>query len=240
MRMRVLGGVMLLLISGLPARGEPVDMLLCLAADVSESVSASEYQLQRLGHAAAIEDPEVVRVIGSGLHGKIAVSYIEWADQQQQFTGVDWHVIGDQESARRLADKIRQSPPPPWIGWNVRNTSISEVVKFCLRQFRAAPAAALRMVIDISSDGTNNVGGRIDEVRDFAVSQGVVINALAIEDAHDPSPNGTHTRPEGGLVRYFKTSVVGGPGAFVHTARGYDSFGEMIREKFILELASAD
>ena len=94
------------------------------------------------------------------------------------------------------------------------------------------------MVIDISSDGTSNVGARIDVARDLAVSQGVVINALAIEDSLSPFPDGTHTRPVGGLVSYFEANVVGGPGSFVQAAKGYASFGEMIRRKFILELAS--
>ncbi|WP_420409954.1 DUF1194 domain-containing protein [Hoeflea sp.] len=240
-QLRILFGVTCcVLLAVLPARAEPVDMLLCLAADVSESVSESEYALQRMGHAAAVEDPDVVRAISGGLHGRIAISYVEWADQLQQFTGVDWHVVGDQASAAGFAEKIRRSPPPPWIGWTVRNTSIAEVIRFCMRQFRDAPVVGGRMVIDISSDGTNNVGGRIHEARDFAVSNGVVINALAIEDAFDSFPNGTHTRPEGGLANYFRASVVGGPGAFVQSARGYASFGEMIREKFILELASAE
>ncbi|MCY0095689.1 DUF1194 domain-containing protein [Hoeflea ulvae] len=232
------GSIALLLQAATAAQGEPVDMLLCLAADVSESVTAGEYDLQRQGHAAAIEDAEVVSIIAAGLHGKIAVLYVEWADQLQQHADVDWQIIGDPASARAVADKIRNSASPPWIGMSVRNTSTSQVVEYCLRRFQTAPAVARRRVIDISSDGTNNVGARIDRVRDLAVSQGVVINALAIEDSLAPFPDGTHTRPDGGLVRYFETNVVGGPGAFVQVAGGYASFGEMIRKKFILELAS--
>ncbi|SOE08799.1 uncharacterized protein DUF1194 [Hoeflea halophila] len=237
-RLGVLGGLGLLLHTATAAHSETVDLLLCLAADVSESVTPGEYELQRQGHASAIEDPEVVNLIRSGLHGRIAVTYVEWADQQQQHAGVDWHVVEGIASAREVASKIRRSPLPPWIGRSVRNTSISEVVHYCMRQFRSAPVASRRMVIDISSDGTNNVGARIDAVRDLAVSQGVVINALAIEDSLAPFPDGTHTRPIGGLVDYFETNVVGGSGSFVQVAKGYASFGEMIRKKFILELAS--
>ena len=239
-RRGVLGGLALALCAATPARAETVDILLCLAADVSESVTAGEYHMQRQGHAAAIEDPEVVSLIQAGPHGRIAVLYVEWADQQQQFAGVDWEVVGDPDSARDVAEKIRHSPPPPWIGMNVRNTSTSEVVQYCLRRFATAPAVARRMVIDISSDGTNNVGASIGDVRDLAVAQGVVINALAIEDSLSPFPDGTHTRPLGGLVRYFQANVVGGPGSFVQSAKGYTSFGEMIRRKFILEMASAE
>lgn len=239
-RFGVIGGLALLMHMATAAHGETVDILLCLAADVSESVTSSEYDLQKQGHAAAIEDPDVVDIIRSGLHGKIAVMYIEWADQQQQHAGVDWQVVDDLPSAQEFAGRIRHSPSPPWIDRRVRNTSISEVVQFCLRRFATAPVMSRRMVIDISSDGTNNVGAHINAVRDLAVDQGVVINALAIEDSLSPFPDGTHTRPIGGLVDYFKSNVVGGPGSFVQVAKGYGSFGEMIRRKFILELASLD
>jgi len=238
LRNAIAGGFALVLQMATAAHGAPVDLLLCLAADVSESVTAGEYELQKRGHASAIEDPDVVSVIRSGLHGRIAVLYIEWADQQQQHAGMDWHIIEDMASARDAAEKIRTSPSPPWIDWNVRNTSISEVVQYCLRRFETAQLTSRRKVIDISSDGTNNVGARIDDVRDMAVSRGVVINALAIEDSLAPFPDGTHTRPLGGLVGYFQANVVGGPGSFVQPAKGYASFAEMIRRKFILELAS--
>ena len=217
---------------------KPVDMLLCLAADVSESVTRGERQLQKQGHASAIADPHVVNIIQSGVHGKVAALYVEWADQDQQFIGADWHIIEDQKSADRFAEAISSSPAPPWIDWDVRNTSTSEVLRYCQKQFDEAPGHSMRRVIDISSDGTNNVGHQVARIRDQAVSEGVVINVLAIEDSLNPFPDGTHTRPNEGLVGYFKNNVAGGTGSFVHAASGYSSFGEMIRRKFLLELAS--
>lgn len=217
---------------------EPVDMLLCLAADVSESVTEGERDLQKQGHAAAISDPRVVDIIQNGVHGKVAALYVEWADQDQQFIGADWHIIEDQQSAERFANAISTSPAPPWIDWEVRNTSTSEVLRYCLKQFDEAPGHSMRRIIDISSDGTNNVGHQVARIRDQAVNQGVVINVLAIEDSLNPFPDGTHTRPNEGLVSYFKNNVAGGTGSFVRAAQGYSSFEEMIRQKFLLELAS--
>lgn len=219
--------------------GEPVDMLLCLAADVSESVTAGERHLQKQGHATAIADPRVVELIQGGLYGKIAALYLEWADQDQQFIAADWHIIEDQPSAQRFADAITQSPPPPWIDWSVRNTSTSEVLRYCLNQFDQAPGQSMRRVIDISSDGTNNVGHQVRRMRDLVVNEGVTINVLAIEDSLNPFPDGTHTRPNEGLVPYFKNNVAGGTGSFVHSVSGYETFGETIKRKFLLELASA-
>ena len=215
-----------------------VDMLLCLAADVSESVTEEEYLLQRQGHAAAIEDPQVIEAIKSGANGRIAAVYLEWAKQDQQFLNVDWHVIDGTSSANAFAKKISGSPMPPWIASRVRNTSTSEAIRYCLRQFQAAPVASDRRVIDISSDGTNNIGAKISVVRDEAVARGAVINALAIVGSKNPFPYATHENPAGGLGNYFEKNVVGGTGAFVHVAVGYASFAEMIKRKFLLELSS--
>ena len=45
-----------------PARAaEPVDLLLVLAADVSRSVDAQKFQLQREGYAAAVANPPRAR-----------------------------------------------------------------------------------------------------------------------------------------------------------------------------------
>jgi Protein of unknown function (DUF1194) len=55
---------------------EPVDLLLALAADVSRSIDADKFKLQREGYAAAFSDPRVVNAIASGLHRRIAVCFI--------------------------------------------------------------------------------------------------------------------------------------------------------------------
>ena len=220
-----------------PAVVGEVDMLLCLAADVSESVTRPEYELQREGHAAAIEDEEVVAFIKKGLLGRVAVVYVEWADQLQQSLGVDWSVIDDQTSASAFANRIRRSPAPSWIASPVRNTSTSEAIRSCLKQFDNAPVKAARHIIDLSTDGTHNMGTEITVVRDEAVQRGATINVLAIIDMADSAHPFTHTRPKGGLVNYFETNVAGGAGAFVESANGWNSYGETLKRKFLLELA---
>src|ERR1039458_5037399 len=70
----------LLLGSSLPAAraAEPVDLLLALAADVSRSVDAQKFQLQREGSAAAVTNPRVLDAIRSGRQARIAVLFVEW------------------------------------------------------------------------------------------------------------------------------------------------------------------
>ena len=72
---------------------EPVDLLLLLAADVSRSIDTDKFKLQREGYAAAFNDARVVNVITSGLHGQIAVCFVEWSGASSQRLVIDWTLI---------------------------------------------------------------------------------------------------------------------------------------------------
>ena len=78
-----------------------------------------------------------------------------------------------------------------------------------------APYQAPRRTIDVSGDGTNNSGRDVTLTRDEAVAQGVTINGLVILSERPMAWNPEHTNPPGGLANYYRTNVVGGPGAFV-------------------------
>src|SRR4051812_44452474 len=79
---------------------EPVDLLLVLAADVSRSVDHAKFKLQREGYAAAIADPQVLDAIGSGMHRRIAVCFVEWSGSSSQKLLIEWTIIGDAAAAR--------------------------------------------------------------------------------------------------------------------------------------------
>jgi hypothetical protein len=51
--------------------------------------------------------------------------------------------------------------------------------------------------------------------------------------------NPEHTNPPGGLAHYFRSYVIGGPGAFVIVAEDFNSFGQAIVKKLIAEIAEA-
>ncbi len=214
-----------------------VDMLLCMAADVSESVTPQDYRLQKTGHARAIRQEAVIQAIEGGPLGRVAATYVEWAKQDQQFIAVPWQIIDGREAAERFATRIDNAPPPFWLSNPVRNTSIAEAIQFCLRQFDAAPVTAVRRVIDLSSDGTHNIGASLPHSRESAVAAGAVINALVIVNSNNPYDYATHENPEGGLPNYFERNVIAGDGAFIQVADGYESFARMIRRKFLLELS---
>jgi uncharacterized protein DUF1194 len=218
-----------------PARADDVDLLLVLAADVSRSIDAAKFQLQRDGYATAVADPRVLDTIRAGRNGRIALSFVEWSGIGAQRVVIDWMAVGDAASAKDFGDRLLESPRS-----FADRTSISGAIEFAMTQLARAPFAARRQTIDISGDGTNNSGRDVTELRDQAVAKGVTINGLAIL-SETPLPwNPEHTNPPGGLDHYYRSNVVGGPGAFVMVAKNFESFGEAIISKLIAEVAGFD
>src|SRR4051794_12990160 len=56
-----------------------VDIALVLAVDVSLSIDAEEFALQRAGYAAAFRNKRVVEAITGGATGAVAVTYMQWS-----------------------------------------------------------------------------------------------------------------------------------------------------------------
>ena len=211
---------------------EPVDMLLVLAADVSRSVTEPKFRLQREGAAAALANPDVVRAITSGSHRRIAVCFVEWATVGVQNVVVDWTVIDGEASARRVGDRLIESPRS-----SIGSTSISSAIDYSVRQFESAPYSSERRVIDISGDGNNNSGSSVTEARDRALEKSITLNALVILTPLAESFRPDHTNPPGGLEKYFQDNVIGGPGSFTVVAEGHESFGRSLTKKLIQEIA---
>ena len=214
--------------------GNDVDLLLILAADVSRSIDAAKFQLQRDGYAAAISDPRVLDTIKSGHFGRIGLTFVEWSGIGAQHVLIDWTAISDGASAKDFGDRLLEAPRS-----FADRTSISGAIEFAMDQFTHTPFTATRRIIDISGDGTNNAGRDVSSARDDAVAQGLTINGLVILSENPMSWNPDHTNPPGGLDNYYRSHVVGGPGAFVLVAENFNSFGEAIIKKMIAEVAQA-
>jgi len=212
---------------------EPVDLLLVLAADVSRSVDADKFQLQRNGYAAAITNPRVLEAIKSGPHGRIGISFVEWSGVGNQKVIVDWTAIGDIASAQDFSAHIVESQRP-----FADRTSISSGIDFAMAQLEHAPFSATRRTIDVSGDGTNNSGREVTSARDDAVRKGVIINGLVILSETPLSWNADHTHPPGGLANYYRNNVAGGPGSFVMVAENFESFGQALINKLVAEIAA--
>jgi len=214
------------------AAAEPVDLLLVLAADVSRSVDGPKFQLQREGYAAALSDPRVLQTIRSGRNGRIAVCLVEWSGLASQKVVVDWMLIDSPQAAQQFGDRLLETPRS-----FADRTSISGGIDFAFAQFARAPFESPRRTIDVSGDGTNNSGREVKVARDEAVNRSVTINGLVILSERPLPWNPEHTNPPGGLAKYYRDNVIGGPGAFVMEAKNFDSFGQAIIAKMIAEVA---
>jgi len=214
---------------------EQVDLLLVLAADVSRSIDSEKFQLQREGYASAVSDPRVLEAIKSGRTGRIGLSFVEWSGLTSQRVVIDWTAIGDAESAKSFADRLLEVPRS-----FADRTSISTAIEFAMTHLARAPFESARRTIDVSGDGTNNSGRDVTQARDEAVAQGVTINGLVILSETPLAWNPDHTNPVGGLENYYRNNVIGGPGAFVLAAQGFNSFGQAIIKKMIAEVAQAE
>lgn len=213
---------------------DEVDLLLVLAADISRSVDARKFKMQRDGYAAALTNPKVISAIRSVPTGRIAICFVEWSGAHAQAVIVDWTVIGTEAEAHALADRIASAPRQ-----FMERTAIGAAIDFAVAQIARSPVKASRHVIDVSGDGTSNIGRDVVQARDEALAKGITINGLAIlSDVPLPS-NPTHTHPPGGLLKYYQDFVIGGPGSFALAAEGHEAFGQLIINKLIKEIAFA-
>ena len=212
---------------------ERVDLVLVLAADVSRSVDEDKFHLQRKGYADAITHPRVLDAIRSGPHQRIAVEFVEWAGAFSQKVVIGWTVIDGPASARTFAARLLEARRP-FVG----RTAIGAGIDFAVEELKRAPYWAERQTIDVSGDGTNNIGRDVAHARDAAVAQGININGLVILSDTPLVWNPQHTHPPGGLEAYYRNNVIGGPGSFVIVAKDFGSFGDAIIKKMIAEIAA--
>lgn len=211
---------------------EPVDVELVLAVDVSLSMSRTELEIQRRGYALALTNDEVVKAITEGVHGRIALTYVEWAGQTTQHVVVPWTIVSSREEAKAFADQLISNPPA-----SARRTSISGALLFAGDLFAESGARGLRRVVDVSGDGANNQGPAVDKTRDGIVAQGIVINGLPLMTG---GGDASSLFDIDDLDRYYTHCVIGGPGAFMIPVNDWTQFPEAIRRKLVLELAGGE
>jgi len=213
----------------LPASAaEPVDVELVLAVDVSLSMSPMELDIQRKGYAAALTDDRVLQAIADGGHGKIAVTYFEWAGVSSQHVIVPWTLIANRADAERVAAMLSAQPAN-----SARRTSIAAALEFGADLFAESQYRGIKRVIDISGDGPNNQGEPVVSARDGVIGQGIVINGLPLMTTGGII--GAYSVAD--LDRYYSDCVIGGPGAFMIPINDWTQFPEAIRRKLVLELA---
>ncbi|WP_170353515.1 DUF1194 domain-containing protein [Ruegeria lacuscaerulensis] len=192
------------------------DLALALAVDVSGSVDSSEYRIQMDGLAAGLRDPIVSEAL---VRGQARLMLVQWTGASRQKITIPWTNIDSFETLDLFADQVAADPRV----WRNFSTAIGEALEMTLSSFDEV-ATCKRHLIDISGDGTSNEGVEPSEIHEVLRSQGVTVNAIAIEES------------EPDLTAYFFENVIVGEGAFVVSAAGFEDYPERIRKKLLREV----
>ena len=217
---RVTAGLALLfglILATAPARGAA--LALVLAVDVSASITADAYVLQRDGIARAFAGRRLVEAV-STLPGGVDLLVLEWSDPGRIAVTVDWTRVGDATSAEKFAKAVRETRRS-----SNGLTAIGSALLAAAAAFERLPEPAGRRVIDLSGDGMANIGPPPAAARDRIAAAGITINGLAI------------LTEEPWLADYYRRNVIGGPTAFVVVVRTFGDFANAIERKLNNEVA---
>jgi len=208
---------LLCLALAMPSVAHPCDVALVLAIDVSGSIDAGEYRTQSEGTAAALEDPAVAALL---LEGRTALSLMHWSSLGQQHVVLPWTRMHSRADIAAAADHIRRAPR----AFAGSDTAVGEAMDAALALFADVPDCK-RRIIDISGDGPENMGNTARAARVRAMTAGVAINAIAIEDLGQSTA----------ITRFYLNWVIT-KGGFVVTSRGLSAYPAAIRQKLLREL----
>jgi hypothetical protein len=202
-----------------PAAAQGCRLALALALDVSSSVDAREYRLQRDGLAAALTAPEIREAFLAVPSAPVSLMIYEWSGWQQQEVRQDWATIATAADLEGVAARLRAQARS-----HAEFPTALGLALLYGGQALARRDACERRTLDVSGDGTNNDGASPELVKREFPFEGITINGLVVG-----SNNAT-------LARYYREFVIAGPGAFVEEADDYDSFETAMRRKLLREL----
>lgn len=197
-------------------------LALVLALDVSSSVDAKEDALQRGGLVAALAAPEV-KAAFFATDQPVALAAFEWSGRYNQEVLLDWTLIENPQDLLDSANVIENSRR----SHNDFPTAMGYALGFGAGMLQRAPPC-LYKTMDISGDGQNNEGfGPTSAYAEFPF-EGVTVNGLVV--------NGADYEAETGLVAFYKSQVLHGPGAFIEIAQGFEDYTRAMRRKLEREL----
>jgi len=204
-----------------PASATPVGLELTLMLDVSGSISASEFDLQKSGYVQAFNSAAVQAAIALNPTQSIAVNMIMWSGTDQRLQVIPWTLV-TAVNADDFAIQINAVVRP----YNGGNTAIQDALNYapitCLDNGFEAP----RQVIDISGDGAGNEGLTGAAGRDAALAAGYdTINGLIILG-------------ETGLETYYQGFVIGGANPFLEAVNDFGNFAAAIERKLEKEITN--
>ena len=220
MKYRYLGAALLglgTLMAPSIAAAQNVDLELALLVDVSGSVTATEFNLQRQGYVDAFNSAAIQAAFQSGRSAGITLIY--WSGATQQTQAVGWTLVNSAASSAAFANLIAATSQP--LGGQ---TAIGSAINFVTPQFATNSFTGVRNIIDVSGDGATNDGANTLAARNAALAAG--INQI----------NGLPILGETGLLAFYQNNVQGGVGSFTTPAASFADFGAAVQTKIGREI----
>ncbi|WP_198032616.1 DUF1194 domain-containing protein [Mesorhizobium sp. WSM2561] len=214
------------------------------AIDVSDSIGRYEEWLQQTGLVRALVHPDFLRAATAGPRRRIGFAVFTWSSDGKFDLLVPWTVIDSAEDAARVSQALasvtlidrthygggdmeqdRDGDADP-AAMHDRLTDMSEAIAFASLLLTSSPHATQRAVMNICANGTDNFAAGTESSRDAALAQGFTINGLVLgQDAE--------------LAQYFRSSVIGGPGAFAMDISDAKDAGEFMTRKLVRDLLAS-
>jgi hypothetical protein len=211
--------------SAATAQNTPVDVELQLLVDVSGSINATEFDLQRDGYVQAFQSQAIKDAItaptdrdGNAREGQIAAQLIYWSGSNDQDIGVDWTLIDSDTAADSFATAIANATRP-FSG----STNPSDAIEFGTPLFASNNFDGNSLVMDVSGDGAGSPLAT-QTARDAALAAGIDrINGIAIGGSSF-------------LESFYQNSIVGGTDSFFVAASTFADFQGAIEDKIEAEI----
>ncbi|MDB5559754.1 MAG: tRNA delta(2)-isopentenylpyrophosphate transferase [Enterovirga sp.] len=204
---------------------ERVGTALILAVDVSGSVDAERFGLQRDGIADALSDPAVQNVLLAPAAAPLVVAVVTWADRAR--IAIPWTQITDREAAAGFAARVRKLQRT-----GESFTCVAAMLGFIANRLLPSLPPARRVIVDVSGDGSENCNPPSPpaERRDQLVALGATINGLPILEGREAAT----------LESWYGANVIGGDNAFTIAAADFSDVGRAMRLKFTAEISGAE
>ena len=218
-----------ILLSGAAAGAELVtDANIVTALDISESVDPQAITTEIQGMAEAIRAPAFVRAVRDGRHGRIGFAIFAWRDGAYPEL-VSWTTIASAADAHAVSDRLESdfrafaASDQPAAADAPHMTDLSGAIDHAAILLLTAPFAAKRSVINVIGNGWDNVGEGPQHARDRVVATGGTVNGVIL--GFDPV-----------LMGYYRSTVIGGPGAFLLSVDDSAAMSEVLARKFLYDV----
>lgn len=205
---------------------------LVLGLDVSGSVDSREYQMQLLGLANAMQNPDVVALFLANPSTPVRLAIFEWSEDGHQRLLLPWTEITDktvlQQVSALLRTTVRTAAPA--------GTAVGSAMLYGFERLTEQPDC-WKHTLDLSGDGKHNLGPHPNAVKTRLRDSGITINGLVI-GADDPRADDKRQIQIGELSAYYSAWVILGPGAFVEVALGFEDYEAAMVRKLKREMES--